>query len=77
MVSEEYIFRYDLAQLDFRQFRQLLMLRSGGIAIVVYAVSLVVTLVTTRLDDKISLYSHNATLFEQMDQQVNLTYCTL
>ena len=63
-------FRYDFAELDFRQVRLLLTFRSGGVAILVYAATLIVTLVTTRLDDKISLYTYNATIFEQMDEVV-------
>jgi len=45
-------------------------LQSGGAAVLIYLVSLVLTLVATRLDDKISLYQYNATIFEQADQEV-------
>jgi hypothetical protein len=54
----------------------MLMFRSGGIAIFVYLLSLLLTLVTTRLDDKISLYHINATLFEQTDPMVNVVFIT-
>jgi hypothetical protein len=49
----------------------MLTFHSGGIAIFVYLLSLMLTLVTTRLDDKISLYHINATLFEQSDPTVS------
>ena len=64
------IFRYDLAQFDFRQLQMMLSFRSSGIAIVIYFLVLIITLVTTRLDDKISLYQHNATIFNQLSPQV-------
>ena len=64
------IFRYDLAQFDFRQLQMMLSFRSSGIAIVIYFLVLIITLVTTRLDDKISLYKHNATIFNQLSPQV-------
>ena len=63
--------RYDLAQLDWRQLQMMLSFRSGGIAIVVYVVVLVLTLVTTRIDDKFSLYQHNSTLFTELDSRVS------
>jgi len=61
--------RYDLAQFDFRQLQMMLSFRSSGIAIVIYFLVLIITLVTTRLDDKISLYQHNATIFNQLSPQ--------
>ena len=61
--------RYDLATLDWRQIQLLLTLRSGGLAIIVYAASLIITLATTGLDDKISLFAVNSTLFEAMDEE--------
>ena len=64
------ISRYDLAQFDFRQLQMMLSFRSSGIAIVIYFLVLIITLVTTRLDDKISLYQHNATIFNQLSPQV-------
>jgi hypothetical protein len=64
-------FRYDLAQFDWVQIQKMLTFHSGGIAIFVYLLSLMLTLVTTRLDDKISLYHINATLFEQSDPTVS------
>ncbi len=39
--------RYDFAQLDWRQVQMMLTFRSGGLAIAVYAASLVLTLTTT------------------------------
>ena len=65
-----YVSRYDLAQFEWIQIQRMLTFRSGGIAIFVYLMSLMLTLVTTRLDDKISLYHINATLFEQSDPKV-------
>jgi hypothetical protein len=41
-------------------------------AIFIYCASLVLTLSTTKLDDKISLYQINATIFEAMEPQVNV-----
>ena len=63
-------YRYDIAQFEWVQVQKMFMFRSGGIAIIVYILSLMLTLVTTRLDDKISLYHINATLFEQSDPKV-------
>ena len=48
----------------------MLSFRSSGIAIVIYFLVLIITLVTTRIDDKISLYQHNSTIFSQLNQQV-------
>ncbi len=45
-------------------------LRSGAMAILVYAATLIITLATTKLDDKISLYRMNATLFQAMEPLV-------
>ena len=67
-------FRYDLAQFEWIQIQRMLTFRSGGIAIFVYLMSLMLTLVTTRLDDKISLYHINATLFEQSDPKVTFLH---
>lgn len=47
----------------------LLTCRSGGMAMLVYVVSLVMNLVTTKLDDKLSLHSVNATIFDSMTTQ--------
>lgn len=51
----------------------LLTLRSGGIAVVVYAAALILTLTTTRLDDKLSLHRLNSTTFEIMEPEVGLS----
>ena len=48
--------------------QKLLTFKSGGLAIVVYAFSLIITLITTRMDDYLSLYVHNATLFNFDDK---------
>ena len=62
--------RYDIAKFEWRQMQKLLTFKSGGFAIVIYAFSLIVTLVTTRIDDKLSLYQHNSTVFEDMEDEV-------
>ena len=48
--------RYDVAQFDFRQLQMMLTFRSGGIAVVIYIATLLITLVSTRYDDKLSLH---------------------
>ena len=48
--------------------QKLLTFKSGGLAIVIYAFSLIITLITTRMDDYLSLYEHNATLFNFEDE---------
>lgn len=61
--------RYDIAKFEWRQLQKLLTFKSGGFAIVVYAFSLIITLVTTRMDDKLSLYHHNSTIFSEIDDK--------
>ena len=60
--------RYDIAKFEWRQLQKLLTFKSGGLAIVIYAFSLIITLITTRMDDYLSLYEHNATLFNFEDE---------
>jgi hypothetical protein len=62
--------RYDIAQFNWRQLQKLLTFRSGGFAIIIYTFTLVITLVTTKMDDKLSLYQHNSTIFDLTDPQV-------
>ena len=62
--------RYDIAKFEWRQAQKLLTFKSGGIAIIIYAFTLVVTLVTTRMDDKLSLYHHNSTMFDALNDKV-------
>ncbi len=62
--------RYDIAQFDWRQVQMLLTFKSGGFAILIYVFTLIVTLVTTHIDDKLSLYQYNSTLFELTDPTV-------
>jgi len=61
--------RYDIAKFEWRQLQKLLTFKSGGLAIVIYAFSLIITLITTRMDDYLSLYEHNATLFNFEDEK--------
>jgi len=59
--------RYDIAKFEWRQLQKLLTFKSGGFAILIYSFTLIITLVTTKMDDKLSLYQHNSTLFNNMD----------
>jgi len=61
--------RYDLAEFSLYHLRKLITLQSGGISILIYWSTLLLTLVTTRLDDKLSLFQHNSSLFEDMKPQ--------
>ena len=51
------------------QISQVVTLKSGAGAILVYWSGLLLTLSTTNLDDKISLYRTNASIFEAMEQE--------
>ena len=62
--------RYDVAQFDFRQLQMMLTFRSGGIAVAIYIITLIITLVSTRYDDKLSLHMVNETIYEDLDQDV-------
>ena len=62
--------RYDIAKFEWRQLQKLLTFKSGGFAIIIYSFTLIITLVTTKMDDKLSLYQHNSTLFNNMDDAV-------
>ena len=62
--------RYDIAQFDFRQLQMMLTFRSGGIAVAIYVITLIITLVSTRYDDKLSLHRVNETIYEDLDQDV-------
>ena len=62
--------RYDIAQFDFRQLQMMLTFRSGGIAVAIYIITLIITLVSTRYDDKLSLHRVNETIYEDLDQEV-------
>ena len=66
--------RYDIARFEWRQLQKLLTFKSGGFAIIIYAFTLIITLVTTKMDDKLSLYRHNETLFESIDEAVSIIY---
>ena len=66
--------RYDIARFEWRQLQKLLTFKSGGFAIIIYAFTLIITLVTTKMDDKLSLYRHNETLFESIDEAVSIKY---
>ena len=61
--------RYDVAEFSLTGLQKLLTLRSGGISVLVYWATLLLTLVTTRVDDKLSLFQHNATLFTDMEEE--------
>ena len=61
--------RYDLAEFSLYHLRKLITLQSGGVSILIYWATLLLTLVTTRLDDKLSLFQHNSSLFEDMEPQ--------
>ena len=61
--------RYDLAEFSLYHLRKLITLQSGGVSILIYWGTLLLTLVTTRLDDKLSLFQHNSSLFEDMEPQ--------
>lgn len=65
--------RYDIAKFDWRQVQKLFTIKSGGIAILIYAFTLIITLVTTKMDDKLSLYQHNSTLFDVIDDEVSFS----
>ena len=62
--------RYDIAKFEFRQLQKLLTFKSGGFAIIIYCFSLVITLVTTRMDDKLSLYQYNSTIFDNIEDEI-------
>ncbi len=47
-------------------------LRPGAIAIVVYCATLLVTLTTTKLDDRISLHMVNSTWLDQLATKVHI-----
>ena len=64
--------RYDIARFEWRQLQMLLTFKSGGFAIIIYAFTLIITLVTTKMDDKLSLYQHNSTLFDKIDDSVSI-----
>ena len=68
--------RYDIAKFEWRQLQKLLTFKSGGFAILIYSFTLIITLVTTKMDDKLSLYQHNSTLFNNMDDAVCIYYHT-
>ena len=51
------------------QISQVVTLKSGAGAILVYWSGLLLTLSTTNLDDKISLYRTNASVFEAMEPE--------
>ena len=55
----------------------LLTFKSGGFAIIIYAFTLIITLVTTKMDDKLSLYQHNSTLFDRIDDSVSIITLTI
>jgi len=53
------------------------MLRSGGLAVPVYAATLALTLVATAGDDAISLYSVNATWYQGSSVQMVIDWSYL
>ena len=61
--------RYDVAEFSLTGLQKMLTLRSGGISVLIYWATLLLTLVTTRVDDKLSLFQHNATLFTDMEEE--------
>ena len=61
--------RYDVAEFSLTGLQRMLTLRSGGISVLIYWATLLLTLVTTRVDDKLSLFQHNATLFTDMEEE--------
>ena len=61
-------FSYDFASFEWsHQVAQMVTLKSGAGAILVYWSGLLLTLSATNLDDKISLYRTNASIFEAME----------
>ena len=64
--------RYDLADLSLLHFQQMITFQSGAIALFIYLASLILTLATTKLDDKLSLHRSNETIFQMMDKQARL-----
>jgi hypothetical protein len=62
--------RYDIAQFDLRQLQMMFTFRSGGIAVAIYIITLIITLVSTRYDDKLSLHRHNETIYAELEQDV-------
>jgi len=65
--------RYDIAQFSLTHLQKLVTFRSGGVAILIYWATLLLTLVATKVEDKLSLYQHNSSLFESMDSD-DLSY---
>ncbi|TRY73500.1 hypothetical protein TCAL_06988, partial [Tigriopus californicus] len=59
--------RYDIAQITWSQLQQLFTLKSGGIAIFVYASTLIITLTNVTLDDRLSLHRVNVTYLESLE----------
>ena len=65
--------RYDIAQFSLTHLQKLVTLQSGGVAILIYWATLLLTLITTRVDDKLSLYQYNTSLFDNMEEE-DLSY---
>ena len=61
--------RYDIAQFSLTHLQQLVTLQSGGVAILIYWATLLLTLITTKVEDKLSLYQYNTSLFENMQEE--------
>jgi len=61
--------RYDLAQFDLSNLQKMVTLRSGGITLIIYWTTLLLTLVTSKIDDKLSLHQHNSSLFGDMEEE--------
>ena len=47
--------------------------QSGAVAILIYWATLLLTLVNTKVEDKLSLYQYNTSLFDNMEED-DLSY---
>jgi hypothetical protein len=65
--------RYDIAEFSLTHLQKLVTLQSGGVAILIYWATLLLTLVATKVEDKLSLYQYNSTLFNSMEEE-DLSY---
>ena len=65
--------RYDIAEFSLTHLQKLVTLQSGGVAILIYWATLLLTLVATKVEDKLSLYQYNSTIFDSMEKE-DLSY---
>ena len=69
LIDNAFSSRYDLAEFNLDHLQKLLTLQSGGVSLLVYSGSLLLTLANTRMDDKLSLHQHNDTIFTIMEEE--------